>query len=158
MAHCADKCFPLRGEWHANAEIKSFPLRGEWRTNAGIKSFPLRGEWHAVPISAFPFGESGTQCRERISFDGNIIKSLRTLRRKFKFHPKLGEGGALRRKRGARRLKISDKISDNQLMTYFYCFIRTYFKSEEAPLCRIEFQLITTSHGNGISPNLTEYL
>ncbi len=33
-------------------------------------------------------------------------------------------------------------------MTYFYCFIRTYFKSEEAPLCRIEFQLITTSHGN----------
>ena len=32
-------------------------------------------------------------------------------------------------------------------MTYFYCFIRTYFKSEEAPLCRIEFQLITISHG-----------
>ena len=64
----------------------------------------------------------------------------------------------MRRKRGARRLKISDKISDNQLMTYFYCFIRTYFKSEEAPLCRIEFQLITTSHGNGIPPNLAQNL
>ena len=58
----------------------------------------------------------------------------------------------MRRKRGARRLKISDKISDNQFMTCFYCFIRTYFKSEEAPLCRIEFQLITISHGDGISP------
>ena len=33
-------------------------------------------------------------------------------------------------------------------MIYFYCFIRTYFKSEEAPLCRSEFQLITISHGN----------
>ena len=43
-------------------------------------------------------------------------------------------------------------------MTYFYCFIRTYFKSEEAPLCRIEFQLITTSHGNGISPKLSKNL
>jgi len=43
-------------------------------------------------------------------------------------------------------------------MTYFYCFIRTYFKSEEAPLCRIEFQLITTSHGDGISPKLSKNL
>ena len=43
-------------------------------------------------------------------------------------------------------------------MTYFYYFIRTYFKSEEAPLCRIKFQLITTSHGNGISPKLSKNL
>ena len=43
-------------------------------------------------------------------------------------------------------------------MIYFYCFIHTYFKSEEAPLCRIEFQLITTSHGNGISPKLSKNL
>ena len=43
-------------------------------------------------------------------------------------------------------------------MIYFYCFIRTYFKSEEAPLCRIKFQLITTSHGNGISPKLSKNL
>ena len=64
----------------------------------------------------------------------------------------------MRRKRGARRLKINDKISDNQFVTYFYCFIRTYLKSEEAPLCRIEFQLITTSHGNGISPKLSKNL
>ena len=34
--------------------------------------------------------------------------------------------------------------------------IRTYFKSEEAPLCRIEFQLITTSHGNGIPPDAVQ--
>ena len=43
-------------------------------------------------------------------------------------------------------------------MTYFYCFIRTYIKSDEAPLCRIEFQLITISHGNGISPKLSKNL
>ena len=43
-------------------------------------------------------------------------------------------------------------------MTCFYCFIRTYFKSEEAPLCRIEFQLITISHGDGISPKLSKNL
>ena len=57
----------------------------------------------------------------------------------------------MRRKRGARRLKIrTDDINKTN--------IHTYFKSEEAPLCRIEFQLITTSHGNGISPKLSKNL
>ena len=44
---------------------------------------------------------------------------------------------------------------------YYNCnirIIRTYFKSEEAPLCRFEFQLITMSHGDGIPPNLTQNL
>ena len=57
----------------------------------------------------------------------------------------------MRRKRGARRLKIrTDDINKTN--------IHTYFKSEETPLCRIEFQLITTSHGNGISPKLSKNL
>ena len=58
-----------------------------------------------------------------------------------------GKVARMRRKRGARRLKIrTDDINKTN--------IHTYFKSEEAPLCRIEFQLITTSHGNGISPQI----
>ena len=36
--------------------------------------------------------------------------------------------------------------------------MRTYFKSEEAPLCRFEFRLITTSRGDGISPKLSKNL
>ena len=44
---------------------------------------------------------------------------------------------------------------------YYNCnirIIRTYFKSEEAPLCRFKRIKKTTNRGDGISPNLTKNL
>ena len=46
------------------------------------------------------------------------------------------------------------KLPYKSIIRYFV----TYFNFTEAPLCRIEFQLITTSHGNGISPKLSKNL
>ena len=43
-------------------------------------------------------------------------------------------------------------------MSDFAKITHTYFKSEEAPLCRFEFQLIITSRGDGISANLAQNL
>ena len=46
------------------------------------------------------------------------------------------------------------KLPYKSIIRYFV----TYFNFTEAPLCRIEFQLITTSRGNGIPPNLAQNL
>ena len=47
----------------------------------------------------------------------------------------------------------TESICKNQAISRLTGILRTYFKTEETPLCRFEQGKITTSRGDGIPPD-----